>query len=87
MCIRDRVYTVFHDTPGWAQMTRVQRIYGNYPPRDMRVMYRFAQRLVIDLGDAMRYLEIWNEPDIHFFGGHPWDLSLIHIWAPRTEFA
>ncbi len=69
------VYTVFHDTPGWAQMTRAQRIYGNYPPRDMRVMYRFAQRLVMDLGDAMRYLEIWNEPDIHFFGGHPWDLA------------
>lgn len=70
------VYPVFHDTPKWARAAAVDD-HGNYPPDDPRTVYEFTRRLILDLGSAVRYFELWNEPDIFFFGGHPWDMAAI----------
>ncbi len=70
------VYPVFHDTPKWARVAAVDD-RGNYPPDDPRTVYEFARRLTLDLGSAVRFFELWNEPDIFFFGGHPWDMAAI----------
>ena len=70
------VYPVFHDTPKWAQVA-ADDDKANYPPDDPRTVYEFTRRMTLDLGAAVRYFELWNEPDIFFFGGHPWDLAAI----------
>lgn len=70
------VYSVFHDTPTWARVAADDGS-GNYPPADPRHVYEFTRRLALDLGGAVRYFELWNEPDIFFFAGHPWDVAAI----------
>lgn len=70
------VYQVFHDCPGWAH----PEVEGgkpdwHYAPRDPIYAYRLVNRLVRDLGDKVRYFEVWNEPNIGFFRGHPWDYA------------
>ncbi len=70
------VYPVFHDTPEWARVAAADG-HRNYPPADPRSVYEFTRRLTLDLGGAVRYFELWNEPDIFFFGGHPWDLAAL----------
>ena len=70
------VYSVFHDTPAWARVAADDGS-GNYPPADPRHVYEFTRRLALDLGGAVRYFELWNEPDIFFFAGHPWDVAAI----------
>ena len=70
------VYSVFHDTPTWARVAADDGS-GNYPPADPRQVYEFTRRLALDLGGAIRYFELWNEPDIFFSAGHPWDVAAI----------
>ncbi len=70
------VYSVFHDTPAWARVA-ADDDSGNYPPADPRHVYEFTRRLALDLGGAIRYFELWNEPDIFFSAGHPWDVAAI----------
>ena len=70
------VYAVFHDTPAWARAA-LDGDHGNVPPADPRHVYEFTRRLALDLGGAIRHFELWNEPDIFFFAGHPWDVAAI----------
>lgn len=70
------VYAVFHDTPAWARVA-TDGDHGNVPPADPRHIYDFTRRLALDLGGSVRYFELWNEPDIFFFAGHPWDVAAI----------
>ncbi|MCE5258055.1 MAG: glycoside hydrolase family protein [Chloroflexi bacterium] len=72
------VYQVFHDVPGWTLAPSDNTAADHtYPPRDLRSMYVFGQRLAKDLGHLVRYFEFWNEPDGGFFSGHPWDMAAI----------
>lgn len=72
------VYQIFHDCPGWAQAPAEggQQTSGS-PPRDPIYVYRMVNRLVRDLGDRVRYFEVWNEPNISFFDGHPWEYAAL----------
>ncbi len=70
------VYSVFHDTPAWARVA-TDGDHGNVPPADPRHVHEFTRRLALDLGGAVRHFELWNEPDIFFFAGHPWDVAAI----------
>jgi hypothetical protein len=72
------VYQIFHDCPPWAQPpVEGGQPATQYPPRDPLFVYRFVNRLVRDLGDRVRYFEVWNEPNIGFFLGHPWDYAAL----------
>lgn len=72
------VYQIFHDCPAWAQVPiETGRPDSHYPPRDPIYVYRMVNRLVRDLGDRIRYFEVWNEPNIGFFMGHPWDYAAL----------
>lgn len=73
------VYQLFHDTPEWASVVFEDATHrqGNRPPKDPRSVYEFTRRLALDLGADVRYFELWNEPDVHFWGGHPWDLAAL----------
>ena len=72
------VYQIIHDTPEWTLgPSENDHPVHNYPPQDMRVAYEFGQHLAKDLGHMVRYFEFWNEPDGHFFSGHPWDLAAL----------
>ena len=72
------VYQVFHDCAGWALMpTADGQPHWNMPPRNPIYIYRFVNRLVRDLGDKVRYFEVWNEPNIGFFMGRAEDYAAI----------
>jgi len=72
------VYQVFHDSPGWSLgPNETDHEDHSYPPRDLRAMYEFGQRLAQDLGKLVHYFELWNEPDGGFFSGHVWDLAAL----------
>ena len=72
------VYTVFHDVPEWAAMEACGgKTRGNLPPSDPRDSYAFAKQLAEDLGDRVRFFELWNEPDVQFFGGYVWDYASV----------
>ncbi len=72
------VYQIFHDCPGWAHPeVEGGKADGHYAPRDPIYAYRMVNRLVRDLCDKVRYFEVWNEPNIGFFRGHPWDYAAV----------
>ncbi|MHB9033657.1 MAG: hypothetical protein ACYC6L_11485 [Anaerolineae bacterium] len=70
------VYQMSSSTPDWSVgPTENKEIPGNYPPGNVDLAYDFGRRLAREVGHAVRYFEWWNEPDIFFYGGHPWDLA------------
>ncbi|NLV73442.1 MAG: hypothetical protein GXY52_01970 [Chloroflexi bacterium] len=72
------VYQMLSGVPSWAMDPNSEELsFGEYPPNDMRKVYEFCARAAREMGHAIRYWELWNEPDIFFFAGHPWDLAAI----------
>lgn len=74
------VYHILSGPPSWllgsgSENRSLDRPFSNYPPNDMRPVYDFCARAAREMGHAVRYWEFWNEPDIFFFAGHPWDLA------------
>ncbi|MBD3176593.1 MAG: hypothetical protein GF320_15540, partial [Armatimonadia bacterium] len=66
------VYQVFHDCPSWAAETGDDPVTPHTaPPRDLRDVYGYFHRAAAEFDDEIPFWEIWNEPDIFFFGGRP----------------
>ncbi|MHB1356285.1 MAG: hypothetical protein ACYCZF_09950 [Anaerolineae bacterium] len=69
------VYQMQSDVPLWAQDAGENAGKGKYPPADVKLAYEFGARLAREMGHSVRFIEFWNEPDIFFYSGHPWDLA------------
>jgi len=64
------VYQIIHDCPAWASgAPPTAPSPHSAPPDDLRSVFDFFRRAASDFSDSVRYWEIWNEPDIFFFGG------------------
>ncbi|MHB9033656.1 MAG: hypothetical protein ACYC6L_11480 [Anaerolineae bacterium] len=70
------VYQMLSGVPNWSLAEPAGRgERSNYPPADLRTVYTFCSRAAREMGHTIRFWEFWNEPDIFFYAGHPWDLA------------
>ena len=65
-----KVLQVFHSTPGWARMPRLEDgDGGGRYPRDLRDQYRFCKAMAERFNGTIQAWEPWNEANIPGFGG------------------
>jgi hypothetical protein len=68
------VVQVFHNSPSWAR-NGSKGPADRQPPTDDNAAYEFGKAYAQGLGKTVRNIEYWNEPNMSFFNGYPYQYA------------